>query len=260
MKSYHGNPCWFELGTSDVDGAKAFYGRVLGWEVGDTQMPDFDYRLARSGSAMVAGMMPLSHQPEGTPPNWLIYLAVDNADESARNAAARGGRVLKAPADIPGTGRFAVLADPQGAVFGILQPEPMENAPESGAFDQTKEGHGNWIELMTPDPEAALDFYTGLLGWTGSTRMDMGEHGTYQLFAREGADIGGIMGQGRSPVPAWFPYFGVNGIDEALGRVAEGGGTVRYGPHEVPGAAFISMCADPQGAVFAMVGPRQHTA
>lgn len=258
--SHHGQPCWFELGTPDQDGAAAFYGRVLGWEVGDSQMPDFDYRLAKAGGRMIAGMMPLVDHPEGTPPNWTIYLAVDSADATARAVAEEGGRVLKAPADIPGTGRFAVLADPQGAVFGILQPAPMEAPPEGCAFDQSREGHGNWIELMTPDPVAALDFYTRRFGWTKSEAVDMGEHGTYQLFAREGADIGGIMRQGQSPQPAWFAYFGVNGVEEALQRVADGGGTTLYGPMEVPGGAFVAMCADPQGAVFAVVGPRTRTA
>lgn len=253
-------PCWFELGTNDQDGAAAFYGKVLGWEVGDSQMPDFDYRLAKAGGAMVAGMMPLDDQPPGTPPNWLIYFAADSADDAARVVAEQGGRVLKGPADIPGTGRFAVLADPQGAVFGILQPAPMEAEPDSHAFDQIREGHGNWIELMTPDQDAALDFYSGLLGWTKSTPVDMGEHGTYQLFARDGADIGGMMAQGQSPMPAWFPYFGVNGIEEAMARAREGGGTIIHGPQEVPGGAFIAWIADPQGAVFAVVGPRSRAA
>ena len=167
--------------------------------------------------------------------------------------------MLKAPADIPGTGRFAVLADPQGAAFGILQPLPMEKEPESGAFDQMKEGHGNWIELMTTDPAAALDFYTRLLGWTRSTAIDMGEHGTYQLFARNAGDIGGMMRQGDAPAPAWRVYFGVNGIDDGIRRVTDGGGKVLHGPMEVPGGAFTAICTDPQGAGFAMVGPRAHT-
>lgn len=257
--SFHGQPCWFELGTSDVDAAKAFYGKVLGWQVGGSEMPDFDYRLAKSGADPVAGMMPLTGQPPGTPPNWLIYVAVDSVDDTARDAAAAGARVLKPPADIPGTGRFAVLADPQGAAFGILQPLPMETEPESGAFDQKKAGHGNWLELMTSDPAAALDFYSRLLGWTPSTAVDMGADGTYQLFARKGADIGGMMRQGEAPMPAWFAYFGVNGIDDAIARVTGGGGKVLYGPMEVPGGAFTAMCTDPQGAAFAMVGPRAHT-
>lgn len=258
MRSYHGLPCWFELGTNDQGGASAFYGKVLGWEVGDSQMPDFDYRLAKANGQMVAGMMSLDDQPPGTPPNWLIYFAVDSADDSARDIAARGGRVLKEPADIPDTGRFAVAADPQGAVFGILQPAPMEAEPEGHAFDQSKEGHGNWLELMTPDQDAALGFYSGLLGWTKSTSVPMGEHGTYQLFAREGGDIGGMIPQGQAPVPSWHPYFGVNGVEEAMERAREGGGTIMHGPQEVPGGAFIAWITDPQGAVFAVVGPKTH--
>lgn len=259
-ESSHGLPCWFELGTSDQDGAADFYGKVLGWEVGDSQMPDVDYRLARAGGAVVAGMMPLDGQMPGAPPNWMVYFAVDSADQTARDAAAKGGTVLKPPADIPDTGRFAVLADPQGAHFGILQPAPMDAESEGGAFDQSKEGHGNWIELMTPDLYAAFDFYAGQFGWARSTAIDMGEHGTYQLIARAGRDIGGVMGQGEAPMSGWFPYFGVNGVEEALRRAEAAGGKLMHGPQEVPGGAFIAWFADPQGALFAVVGPRTHTA
>ncbi|MRX49746.1 VOC family protein [Paracoccus sp. S-4012] len=259
-RSYHGMPCWFELGTSDLDGAGAFYGKLLGWELGDSGMPGFDYRLAKANGQMVAGMMSLDDQPPGTPPNWVIYFAVDSADDTARDAVAKGARVLKEPADIPDTGRFAILSDPQGVVFGILQPAPMETEPEAYAFDQRKEGHGNWLELMTPDQEAALDFYTGQFGWTRSTAVPMGEHGTYQLFARDGADIGGMMRSGGEPPPAWFPYFGVNGIDAAIERAKGAGGQLVHGPQEVPGGAFIAWFADPQGAMFAVVGPKSRAA
>ena len=121
MEQYHGQPCWFELSTSDVDAAKAFYEPLMGWTVGASEMPDFDYRLARHGGDAVAGFMSLAALPPGTPPNWLTYIAVKNADETARLAVEKGGKVTKGPDDIPGTGRFAIAADPQGAAFGILQ-------------------------------------------------------------------------------------------------------------------------------------------
>ena len=85
------------------------------------------------------------------------------------------------------------------------------------AFDQQKEGHGNWNELMTSDPEAGFRFYSGLFGWQKSQAVDMGEMGTYQVFSHDGTDIGGMMGLGNSPVPAWLPYFGTNGVEAAIG-------------------------------------------
>lgn len=260
--SFHGNPCWYELGTPDLDAAGDFYGRLFGWRVVDSGMEDFDYRLALSDDAPVAGMMGIAGQQGNPPPNWLIYFAVDDCDRIAADVEAAGGRVWKAPADIPGTGRFAVVVDPQGAAFGVLQPDmsgmseaERAKAAENAAFDQNKAGHGNWNELMTSDPRAGFAFYSGLFGWTRGEAMDMGEMGTYQLFRHKGADIGAMMGLGDAPVPAWLPYFGVAGaVTKAVETIASTGGTVHHGPAEVPGPAYIAVAQDPQGAWFAIVG------
>ena len=87
----------------------------------------------------------------------------------------------------------------------------------------------------------------------------MGEMGTYQVFSHDGTDIGGMMGLGNSPVPAWLPYFGANGIDAAIARITAAGGKLAHGPTEVPGGAFIAVAQDPQGAWFAVVGPKDVT-
>ena len=254
----HGKPCWYELSTSadNLGAAEAFYGDVLGWSVRDAGMEGFTYHLATAGGDMVAGLMELSPEIRNLPPFWMIYFAVDDADKAAADIKAAGGAVHREPADIPGTGRFAVVGDPQGAAFGILQPEPMPDGGAGIAFDQKKPGHGNWQELMSSDPEAGFRFYNGLFGWQKGTAMDMGQMGTYQLFSHDGADIGGMMGLGNSPVPAWLPYFGTEGVDAAIGRIEAGGGKLAHGPMEVPGGAFIAVAQDPQGAWFAVVGPK----
>lgn len=262
--SDQGNPCWYELGTGDLDGAGTFYARILGWQVSDSGMEGFDYRLARSGDSMVAGMMSNATQHGNPPPNWVIYFAVDDCDRTATAIKTTGGEVFRGPDDVPGTGRYAVVADPQGAVFGLLQPDMSQmSAAErakaeagEGAFNQQKAGHGNWNELMTSDPKAAFDFYAGLFGWTRGDAMPMGEMGTYQLFRHKGADIGAMMGLGNAPVPAWLPYFGINGtVTKVVDRIKAAGGTVHHGPAEVPGPAWIAVAQDPQGAWFAVVGP-----
>src|SRR5690606_29931302 len=110
----------------------------------------------------------------------------------------------------------------------------IAKAQTGGAFDQSKPGHGNWNELMSSDPAAGFAFYSGLFGWTKGDAMDMGEMGTYQLFRRNGADIGAVMGLGDSPVPAWLPYFGVAGtVTDAAAAIVSAGGRVHHGPVEV---------------------------
>ncbi|WP_313348997.1 VOC family protein [Paracoccus sp. (in: a-proteobacteria)] len=260
---YHGKPCWFELSAAKdgLDKADAFYGKVFGWTTADSGMEGFTYHLASHGGEMIAGLMEMPDDCADVPPFWMVYFDVDDADATAAKIGTLGGKVFREPADIPGTGRFAVVSDPQGAAFGILQPAPMDPQPpvEAGAWNQGKESHGNWIELMSTDPGAAFDFYAELFGWTKSTAMDMGEMGTYQLFSWRGGDIGGMMGLGNAPVPCWLPYFGVNGIDAAIARIRDGGGEVLHGPMEVPGSAFIAVARDPQGAHFAIVGPKDET-
>lgn len=259
--NFNGNPCWYELGTSNLDAAGAFYSRILGWNIADSGMEGFDYRLARMGDSMVAGMMSLEGQ-DSAPPNWLIYFATDDCDRMAKDIAASGGKVVREPADIPGTGRYAIVTDPQGAYFGILQPDMSQMseaeralAETTGAFDQQKAGHGNWHELMSTDPEGAYSFYNALFGWTKGQAMDMGEMGTYQLIRRNGADIGAIMGLGNAPMPCWMPYFGVDGsVAAKTDEIRSAGGTIHHGPVEVPGPAYITIATDPQGAWFAVVG------
>jgi uncharacterized protein len=260
MAKLHGRPCWYELSTSEgnLDAAEAYYAKVLGWTFRDAGMEGFDYHLASAGGDLVAGLMAARPADESTP-HWLVYFAVDDADSAVADVAAAGGSTRKGPADIPGTGRFAVLADPQGATFGVLQPEPMPDGSAGHAFDQMKAGHGNWHELMSADPGAGFAFYANLFGWEKSDAMDMGPIGTYQIFAHDGAQIGGMMGLGNAPSPRWVPYFGANGIDAAIERITAGGGKIAHGPMEVPGGAFVAVAQDPQGAWFAVVGPKERT-
>lgn len=230
--SNHGAPCWYELSTADASAAQRFYGPILDWQFQDAGMPDFTYLLAMAGPEMVAGLM----QPDTPMPDvWLTYFAVDDVDAAAARVSALGGAVHRPPEDIPGTGRFSIVADPQGAVFGLLQPTPGQVGT---AFDQKKSGHGNWHELHTSDPKAALTFYADLLGWGATSAMDMGPMGTYQVFAQNGQDIGGMMGLTAPGVPPhWLPYFGVPSVAAAGAAITAAGGQVLHGPVPVPGGA-----------------------
>lgn len=248
--SSHGAPCWYELCTADPAAAQAFYGPVLGWAFQDAGMEGFSYTLAMAGAEMVAGVMdPGQPMPEF----WMLYFAVDDIDAACARVSALGGQVYRAPEDIPGTGRFAVLADPQGAAFGLLQPLP---GAMGGAYDPRRNGHGNWNELSTSDPVAGLAFYAALLGWQAGQAMDMGPMGTYQLISRNGSDFGGIMGPRAEGIPPhWLPYFGVPSIGGAQAAIRAAGGQILHGPVPVPGGAQIIVAQDGRGIHFAVVGP-----
>ena len=121
--STHGVFCWNELMTNDVDKAKEFYADLFGWTYEEMPMDSgFTYTMAKLGDKMVGGLMPLPPgAPEGMPPIWGSYVAVDDVDESSKLVEKLGGTVLLPPQDIPGVGRFSVVQDPQGAWFSLFK-------------------------------------------------------------------------------------------------------------------------------------------
>jgi predicted enzyme related to lactoylglutathione lyase len=116
----HGVFSWNELTTTDVAAAKAFYRQALGWELHDLNGNGMDYTIARKGEREVAGIMAVPKDAPGMPPAWGSYVTVDDVDARAARVEALGGKVLVAPRDIPTVGRFAVIADPQGATLALI--------------------------------------------------------------------------------------------------------------------------------------------
>lgn len=263
MTDLTGKFFWYELMTSDPQAALAFYGDVVGWTNapfgGDLGEP---YHVVSGSAGAVGGVMAIPDEARtcGMTPWWGGYIGSADVDADAARLRAAGGTVKRAPEDIPGVGRFAVMSDPGGAIFMLLKgssPDGMEAAPSMAP------GHVGWHELYSGDFDADMAFYTGALGWTRGDAMDMGEMGLYQLVSQTGgtdfADMtGGIMPRPKEmPVPAWLFYFTVGDIDAAVSRVTAGGGTVLQGPMAVPGSAWIIQATDPQGAMFALVGGKE---
>lgn len=242
---------WYELMTTDLPAAVAFYGDVVGW-TGEGFGGDMAYTVLNAGDRSVAGAMTLPDalRSEGVPPCWTGYIHADDTDRAVERLVEAGGSLRRPAWDVPGVGRIAVVADPQGAVFMVMTPigEDLTPAP------MTTPGQIGWHELYADDWKAALDFYAQQFGWQAADSIDMGEMGTYQLFSTGGEPSGGIMNRPASvPVPCWLFYFTVAGIDAAAERVRAGGGTVLMGPMEVPGGSWVLQALDPQGAVFALV-------
>lgn len=254
--SFRGKFVWYELMTSDVPAAQAFYGSVLGWTAKDSGMPGMTYILFHAGENGVGGLMsvPEDATKMGMKPCWMGYVAVDDVDASAAEVKTMGGVVHREPAEIPGVGRFAVVGDPQGAGIMLFKGTTPPTVPPPAPGTP---GTGGWHELHTTDNKAAFDFYSKLFGWTRGEAMDMGPMGTYQIFKQDDQMLGGMVNkQPQMPMPFWLYYFNIKGIDAAAERIKTGGGKVLNGPMEVPGGAWIIQCSDPQGAMFALVGSR----
>jgi uncharacterized protein len=242
---------WHELQTTDPSSAVGFFTKVVGWKTQPME-GDPSYTLFMAGNHQpVAGLMllPEAAKAMGAPPNWLTYMGTPDVDGTAKQAESLGAKILKAPADIPSVGRFAVLMDPQGAVFALYTPKQAlpDGAPGVGEF--------SWHELATTDWRAALTFYQRLFGWEETSSMDMGpEMGTYQMYGRKGQTLGGMFTKPKQMPgpPSWLPYIKVADARKTAAKTATQGGKVINGPMQVPGGDWIAQAMDLQGAVFAV--------
>ncbi len=117
-----GTLCWADLNTPDADRAKQFYSAVFGWQIEPGEHDPSGYLHIKNGSDFIGGIPPAAHRNPQAPPHWLAYILVSDCDASAAKAKGLGANLLMPPTSMENVGRWAVVADPQGAVFAIFQP------------------------------------------------------------------------------------------------------------------------------------------
>jgi predicted enzyme related to lactoylglutathione lyase len=254
-----GDFIWYELITSDIAGAKSFYDAVVGWNIADKSDFPNDYRMiGRNDGKFAGGAMQITDDmaQHGAKPTWLGYILVANVDRSVAAIEQAGGKTYMPAFDIPGVGRVAMVADPQGAPFYVMKPLPPQGDPnaKSDVFSTTEQQRVGWNELSTSDPVAARSFYGEQFGWTSEKFMPMGEQGEYRFLEQNGVTIGAVAGTMDGQQPHWRYYFRVPSIAKAKETAEAKGGKIAMGPMEVPGGDHILIGVDPQGAEFALVG------
>jgi predicted enzyme related to lactoylglutathione lyase len=251
----YGRFAWYELTTTDVQSARSFYTKVIGWDVLDASAPGKPYMLFASGPTLVGGLWPLAAQARetGARPGWIGYVEVDDVDATAERVRQLGGAVHVEPTDLAGVSRFCVFADPQTARLAALKwRRPVQG--QSPAADAR--GLVCWHELLAAKEDKALDFYADLFAWRRA-ESETAESGTYQMFSANGQTIGGVIAKPPAiGTPFWLYYFLVGNVEAAARRVKTAGGRILHGPVELPGGGWVVQCADPQGAVFALAGTR----
>jgi uncharacterized protein len=259
MVDAHGRFVWYELVTTDVENAKAFYAEVVGWTAHDAAMPDLAYSLFNIAGAPVSGLMslPKEAQAAGVMPHWVGYIAADDVDATVELIGQLGGAILHPPMDVPGISRFAIVSDPQRASFALIKGvKPGRRQPA----DPGTTGIVGWHELLAANWEQAFVFYGKLFGWQ-KAGSHFGAMGSYQQFSAGGDTLGGMFTKSPTlPYPFWLYYFSIIDIERAARRVEAGGGEILYGPTEVPGGAWIVQCTDPQGAIFGLLDRRPRKA
>ncbi|HET8550601.1 MAG TPA: VOC family protein [Bryobacteraceae bacterium] len=250
-----GSFCWIELATTDQNAAKQFYTSLFGWSVSDFPMgPDESYSTFRldGRDAGAAYTMRSEQRQQGIPPHWMLYVATTSADETARKAGEASGRLLAPPFDVFDFGRMAVLQDPAGAVISVWQAGKHAGLGIKGV-DHTFV----WADLVTPDRETAVRFYSAVFGWY----FEAGEKdaASEYLHVRNGQEyIGGVLPKSyqRPGVPPhWLLYFGSSDCDRDAATATELGASLHLEPITIPNVGRMAIIADPQGAVFSVFQP-----
>jgi uncharacterized protein len=251
-----GSFCWIELATTDQAAANQFYTSLFGWSVMDFPMgPGQFYSMFQLDGRNTGAAYTLDPKNmPGVPPNWTLYIATDNADESAAKATAAGGAVLGGPFDVMEFGRMAVLQDPTGATFCVWQPKQHQGLGISHV-----NGTLSWADLSTQEPENAVPFYKALFGWK-IEKGDKDDSGYLHIINGEHY-IGGIPpAEHRNPnaPPHWLVYFHVDDADAETAKAKELGARVYMEPVTMDNVGRWSVIADPQGAVLALFQPAEH--
>jgi predicted enzyme related to lactoylglutathione lyase len=240
---------WVDLGTSDPEAAKSFYGRLFGWAFLDQPTDSGTvYSMAQIEGHNVAGLGPLDPdmQAQGIPPFWSSYVKHDDVDAVAARAADAGGNVMFPPFDVMDAGRMTMIQDPTGAIFGVWQPgahigAELVNIPNALV----------WNELMTHDVEGAKKFYGAVFGWTYET----GETGYVAISQDERVQAGMMRieeSMGEMP-PNWGQYILVEDVEATVAKAGELGGNVMVPPTPAGEMGTFAVLQDPQGAVFSII-------
>jgi predicted enzyme related to lactoylglutathione lyase len=244
-----GTFCWIELATTDGPGAKKFYSELFGWEAQDSPIgPDMVYTMLKLNGKDVGALYQKGEMMKDVPTHWASYVSVSSADEIVAKAKSLGATIRQEAFDVMDIGRMAVITDPTGATFCIWQPKKHQGLGIKGETNSLC-----WNELLTNDPDKAIDFYSKLFGW--KTKTDSGATPYTEIINGE-EHIGGIMQiqPQMGPIPPnWGIYIAVDDCDGTAQKAVSLGGRQYVPPTDIPKVGRFAVLSDPQGAVFSII-------
>ena len=238
---------WHDLATDDIAAARHFYGTLLGWQFEDMQRLGRPYVVARFGGRRVGGLVEIAPDPDQEVSQWVGYVSVPNVDETVAAVEKAGGRTLVPPVDVQDVARAAVVVDPQGAAVGLarrIRGDPEEEpAPLESTFF--------WMEYLARDPDAAVAFFSDLLGYESAITDKVGI-AEYHVLKR-GRSRGGVLRAPDEKIrPRWLPYILVADPAALASRVESLGGRVILAPRAELRNGTLAIIADPSGGIVAL--------
>lgn len=245
-----GTPCWAQLAANDPGSAAEFYGALFGWEppvLSSSEQEHVSVYLLRGRP--VAGIRPATGSE---PASWRTFVAVSDAEETARRVTAAGGEVLTTPEAVGTAGKTALFMDPEGALFAV-----WEAGDQHGAGLAGEAGTYAWSERITDDIDASAAFYDAVFGWS------LGEPAAGDPLARrewqlDGQAVAGLLP--RPPAmpaeipPYWDVYFNVADVAATVETASGLGATTLLPPTDIAHWR-IAVFADPDGAAFSVITP-----
>ena len=248
---HEGKVIWADLVTPDVAGAKRFYGELFGWTFNDIHTASGDYSVAlldgRPAGGLFQRAMPAGERRQ---PAWLTFISVRDVAAAERHILAQGGKVLSPPRSYPDRGRQAVFADPQGAVFAVMQsfsgdPQDVLAAP----------GEWIWSSVITRDPDTDAAFYQNVFGYE-VFEIPSNDGSTHILLSTEDyarASLNTLPADVAKRHPHWLNFVRVNSATDTATRVEALGGRVLVKPFPDRHGGLIAVVADPAGAPFGLL-------
>ncbi|MET8155127.1 VOC family protein [Sphaerisporangium sp. NPDC005289] len=243
-----GAPCWPELTTHDVPRAARFYADVFGWTCRDLGPQVWHYTMCLVNNVPVAAITPPAVGLQNVDPAWNTYLATSDVEASAVRVEANDGKLVILPTTLPGEGRFAQAADPEGTLFGLWQP-----GTHIGSRLYGEVGAMCWNEVNARNARVTDDFYRSIFGYS---QCQVGDGVDYDYVIWKVREVP-VCGRLRVPyeyewVPRhWMLYLRVNDCAEAVARVVRAGGSVHIPEYESRSGP-VAVVSDPFGADFAL--------
>jgi predicted enzyme related to lactoylglutathione lyase len=232
-----GKVVWHDLITPDIEKAKVFYSGLFGWTFEDVSS---GYTIVSHNGRLIAGLARLDMT--GRPGHWLALVSVMDVDQALSKAISFGATIVRKPFDLPKRGRIAVLRDPKGAAFGIIQSsqgDPKDRKPDLNGW--------LWNEIWTDDIQRAAEFYRNLLEYEEG-QATIGGH-DYVYLKRDGVPRLGLLAKPNPEIKnTWIPYIRVEDVHAVTRKVRSLGGEVLMAPRPDIRSATVAIITDPSGA------------